>query len=47
NESFHLHAQANSSNQLEFLPTEKGVYEFFCTVPGHKENGMTGTLIVN
>ncbi|MDX8345198.1 cupredoxin domain-containing protein [Rossellomorea sp. YZS02] len=46
NESFHLHAQANSSNQLEFLPSEKGVYEFFCTIPGHKEKGMTGLLIV-
>jgi uncharacterized cupredoxin-like copper-binding protein len=47
NGSLHLHAQANSSSKLEFFPTEKGVYEFFCTVPGHKESGMSGTLIVD
>ncbi|WP_409254055.1 cupredoxin domain-containing protein [Bacillus sp. SCS-153A] len=44
--SFHLHAEANSSSQQDFLPAEKGVYVFYCTIPGHKENGMTGTLIV-
>jgi uncharacterized cupredoxin-like copper-binding protein len=31
---------------LEFTPTEAGEYEFYCTVPGHKEAGMAGTLIV-
>ena len=23
-----------------------GTYEYYCNVPGHKEAGMTGTLIV-
>jgi uncharacterized cupredoxin-like copper-binding protein len=23
-----------------------GTYQFYCTVPGHKENGMTGQLVV-
>ncbi|KPL59532.1 cupredoxin domain-containing protein [Rossellomorea vietnamensis] len=45
--TLHLHADANSSNQLEFVPAESGVYEFYCTIPGHKESGMSGTLIVN
>ncbi|WP_167562104.1 plastocyanin/azurin family copper-binding protein [Rossellomorea vietnamensis] len=45
--TLHLHADANRSNQLEFVPTESGVYEFYCTIPGHKESGMSGTLIVN
>ncbi len=44
---FHLHASANSSADFTFTPTEAGVYEFYCSIPGHKENGMTGKLIVN
>ena len=31
---------------LEFTATEPGEYEYYCTVPGHKEAGMLGTLIV-
>ncbi len=31
---------------LEFTPSEAGEYEYFCTVPGHKEAGMVGKLIV-
>lgn len=46
NDSIHLHTQANSSNQLEFSPAKNGIYEFFCTIPGHKEKGMIGMLIV-
>jgi uncharacterized cupredoxin-like copper-binding protein len=34
------------TNQLEFTPTAAGTYEFWCTVPGHKEAGMIGKLIV-
>ena len=31
---------------LEFTPTEPGEYEYYCTVAGHKEAGMVGTLVV-
>jgi uncharacterized cupredoxin-like copper-binding protein len=31
---------------LEFASTVPGTYEFYCTVVGHKDAGMTGTLIV-
>jgi len=27
-------------------PSQAGEYEFWCTVPGHKELGMVGTLVV-
>ena len=42
----HMAAAMNSTNSMEFTPTKPGTYEFFCTVPGHKEAGMVGTLVV-
>ncbi len=42
----HMLATTGQSNTLEFTPTEPGTYEFFCTVPGHKEAGMVGQLVV-
>lgn len=44
--SLHVSAAAGEQSVLEFTPTQSGVYEFFCTVPGHKDSGMKGTLIV-
>ena len=44
-----LHVAAppgGGSGTLEFTPTEPGEYEYYCTVPGHKEAGMLGTLVV-
>lgn len=45
---------ASASNPLkpgeggtsEFVPTEEGVYYYICTVPGHREQGMVGEIIV-
>lgn len=42
----HLHALANSQNEIRFTPLEAGDFEFYCTVPGHKEAGMVGKVIV-
>ncbi|MEW5988868.1 MAG: cupredoxin domain-containing protein [Chloroflexota bacterium] len=42
----HVVALAGKSNTLEFTPTQPGTYEFTCTVAGHKEAGMVGTLVV-
>jgi plastocyanin len=43
----HMVAAAGGTATLEFTPSKPGTYEFFCTVPGHKEAGMVGTLVVN
>jgi uncharacterized cupredoxin-like copper-binding protein len=46
--ALHVAAPPNGgSNVLEFTPTEPGEYEFYCTVSGHKEAGMIGTLVVS
>ncbi|MDR5709282.1 MAG: cupredoxin domain-containing protein [Armatimonadota bacterium] len=34
------------SGKATFTPTAKGTFPFYCSVPGHKEAGMTGTLVV-
>lgn len=47
NTTIHLHATPNNTASLTFQPLEKGIYEFYCTIPGHKENGMVGSLIVH
>lgn len=42
----HMAASAGQTATLEFTPTQPGTYEFYCTVEGHKDAGMVGTLIV-
>ncbi len=43
----HVAASMNGgSNVLQFTPAEPGTYEYYCTVEGHKEAGMVGTLTV-
>lgn len=32
--------------ELTFVASKKGTFQFYCAVPGHKEGGMVGTLIV-
>lgn len=42
----HVATQPNGISTITFTPTEAGEYEFFCSVPGHKEAGMMGKLTV-
>lgn len=42
----HVSALAGQEGTLTFTPTEPGRYKFVCTVAGHKEAGMHGTLVV-
>ncbi len=39
-----LVAKAGESASLEFTPAKAGVYEVACTLPAHKESGMTGKI---
>jgi nitrite reductase (NO-forming) len=32
--------------QSEFIPGEEGIYYYLCTVPGHRDQGMVGQIIV-
>jgi uncharacterized cupredoxin-like copper-binding protein len=42
----HMSALMGKSAELEFTPTRAGTYQIACTVAGHKEAGMVGTLVV-
>lgn len=42
----HVAAAPGASNVLTFTPSKPGGYEFYCTVPGHREAGMRGVLTV-
>jgi uncharacterized cupredoxin-like copper-binding protein len=44
--SLHLHAKPNSNETLTLIPMKEGTYEFYCTIPGHKESGMVGKMNV-
>jgi uncharacterized cupredoxin-like copper-binding protein len=55
---FHIHADSDKPADLHFALTERGsgvvhfkvnepgTYTFYCTVPGHREKGMEGTLVI-
>jgi len=34
------------SGKVDFIPSEEGTYYYICTVPGHREQGMVGEIIV-
>jgi len=42
----HVHAEAGQSATGGFTATEPGTYTIYCSVPGHRETGMVGTLTV-
>ena len=44
--ALHVHSDAGRDTTTTFTPTQKGTYTVYCTVPGHKEAGMTATLVV-
>jgi uncharacterized cupredoxin-like copper-binding protein len=42
----HVAAAAGGQSTLTFTPTRPGQYQFYCTVAGHKDAGMTGVLTI-
>jgi uncharacterized cupredoxin-like copper-binding protein len=42
----HLNAAAGEVHTLVFTAEEPGTYTFYCSIPGHREGGMEGTIIV-
>jgi uncharacterized cupredoxin-like copper-binding protein len=42
----HLAVDGGKRAQLDFRPLQAGDYEFYCTVAGHREGGMRGTIHV-
>ncbi len=42
----HVAAEAGATAEITFEATEAGEYAFKCSVPGHEQLGMTGTIIV-
>jgi uncharacterized cupredoxin-like copper-binding protein len=42
----HTSTAAGETSTLTFTVTEPGTYQIICSVPGHKDAGMTGELIV-
>jgi nitrite reductase (NO-forming) len=42
----HIGAAPDTQGLILFTPTTPGTYTFYCGVPGHRELGMEGTLIV-
>ena len=42
-----MHTQKGKTASVTFMAERGGTYEFWCTISGHKEQGMIGKLIVN
>lgn len=45
-QSLHLAVAGGKTARIDFRPTEAGDYEFYCTVAGHREAGIRGTIHV-
>ena len=46
NETIQIDARPGQTATKTFTPTARGTYRVVCTVAGHEQAGMTGTLVV-
>ena len=44
---FQVEVSGDGDTASQKVELERGEYEFYCTVPGHEEAGMKGTLTVS
>jgi uncharacterized cupredoxin-like copper-binding protein len=44
---FQVEVSGEGDTASKKVELEKGKYEFYCTIPGHEEAGMKGTLTVS
>ena len=44
--NIHAEVEAGKKTTFEFKPTKTGTFNLVCDVPGHKDAGMVGKLIV-
>ncbi len=45
-QSLHMNAKQGQTVRVKFIPKEVGEFEFYCSIPGHKEAGMAGKIKV-
>ena len=45
--TIHVAINVSETKAITFKATQKGTFEYYCSVPGHKQLGMVGTLKVN
>lgn len=43
----HLAAAPRETSGIQVKTLESGTYEFYCSLPGHREAGMKGKLIIH
>jgi uncharacterized cupredoxin-like copper-binding protein len=46
-ERVHVEVQPGSSQSITLTMPDSGSWDFYCSVPGHRQAGMEGTLQVN
>lgn len=45
--AMHLALDAGQEGSMRLRVHEPGIYQYYCTVPGHREAGMVGTLTID
>lgn len=41
-----IYIRPKNEAELWFVPLKKGEFSFVCSIPGHADSGMTGTVII-
>ena len=44
--AMHLAVESHRDGMMEFTPTERGTYTYYCSAGGHRDGGMQGKMMV-